>query len=90
MLFMKIRLLTPTALDYYSFDAFLTQLLSYINKKGGSAGFTNCTHTINASSQNIPLLKTDLIFLSYPALPYTSETIAGKGLNTHPLVKLNV
>ncbi|MEP7110643.1 MAG: hypothetical protein ABI760_21805 [Ferruginibacter sp.] len=88
---MKIRLLTLTSPDYYSFIVFLTELLSFTHTKGAPAGFTNYGGTIRASHENMPLfLKMDLICPSFPALQYTSETITGKVPKTHYLLKLNV
>ena len=76
---MKMRPLILTSPNFSPFNGISPNLLSYIQTKRGAAGFTNCAHTISASSQNIALfLKTDSIFPSRSALPYTSETIAGE------------
>ena len=72
---MKMRPLILTSLNFSPFNGIRPNLLSYIQTDSG--GFIDRIH-ISASSQNIALfLKTDSIFPSRSALPYTSETIAG-------------
>ena len=74
-----MRPLILTSPNFSPFNGIRPNLLSYIQTKRGAAGFTNCAHTISASSQNITLfIKTDSIFPSCSALLYTSETIAGE------------
>jgi len=89
---MKIKLLTLTSLDYYSFNVLLTEMLVSHTQVGKAAAvFANRAGIVSVFIENTLLfIKKDLVFSSCPALPYTSGTIAEKRLQHYYLVKLNI